>query len=206
MKSGSGDPPPCLGASILTFAICERTNAVFFLLGREKFWKRYRNDSEKWSDFGGRAKAGESAEAVAAREFVEETCGCVRYKKGDALPMQGQEAYDAIRRSLERKEYVYRFEFEVKQADRGVYTTFVRQVPLDPASGTLFSRVRQNLLQKETVNPDVLEKTKIAWFGLQQVRNAAFSSPMLRCDNYQKEYVRRWFRDRMRLILPYLAV
>ena len=66
------------------------------------------------------------------------------------------------------------------------------------------SRVRQDLLRKEAVNPDVLEKTKIAWFGLQQVRNAAFSSPMLRCENYQREYVRRWFRDRMRLILPHL--
>ena len=189
----------CLGASILTFAVCDKTNAVYFLLGREKFFKKYRCDSEKWSDFGGRSKPGEDAEAVAAREFFEETCGCVRYASGDdPSPRE-------IRESLLRKEYVYRFEFDVRNSDGGVYTTFVRQVPLQPSSTTLFSRVRRGLEEAQT-SPDFLEKTKLAWFGLQQVRNAAYSTPMLRCDNYQREYVRRWFRDRVRVILPYMAV
>ena len=197
----------CLGASILVFAVCDRTNAVYFLLGREKFFKRYRLDSEKWSDFGGRSKPGEAdAETVAAREFFEETCGCVRYSSEDDLPLQGP---GKIRESLLRKEYVYRFEFDVKNTgtpDGGVYTTFVRQVPLDPSNTALFSRVRRELAEATQTKPDFLEKTKLAWFGLQQVRNAAYSSPMLRCENYQREYVRRWFRDRVRIILPYMAV
>ncbi len=193
----------CLGASILTFAVCEKTNAVYFLLGRERFFKRYKNDSEKWCDFGGRSRPGEKAEDVAAREFFEETCGCVKYCSGDNLPLNGP---DSIRASLQRKEYVYRFEFDVKNTDGGVYTTFVRQVPLEPSSAFLFSRVRQCLLEGKEARPDFLEKTKLGWFGLQQVRNAAFSSPMLRCENYQREYIRRWFRDRMRIILPYMAV
>lgn len=178
--------------------VCQKTNAIYFLLGREKYWKRFKHDSEKWSDFGGRAKEGEAPERVAAREFWEETCGCVPFNAGDDVPLK---TYDGIEASLLKKDYVYKFDFEVRGSAGGVYTTYVRQIPLTPSCVHLFDVVRE----KQT--KDVfLEKTKLRWFGLQQLRNAAFSNPVLRCENFDREYVRRWFRDRIRLILPYLAV
>ena len=183
----------------MTMGVCQKTNAVYFLLGREKYWKKFKDDSEKWSDFGGRSKAGETAERTAAREFWEETCGCVAFAGGDAVPLAD---CDAVELYLRRKEYVYKFDFEVRGSDGGIYTTFVCQIPLQPGCAGLFSLVRAS-----RTDDVFLEKTKLAWFGLQQLRNAAFSTPVLRCDSFmRREFVRRWFRDRIRLILPYLAV
>lgn len=49
----------------------KRTRVV---LGREQYTQNWKG-SLKWSDFGGRAKEGETPETTAAREFFEETLG-----------------------------------------------------------------------------------------------------------------------------------
>lgn len=185
----------CVGASVMPFAVCAKTNSVFMLLGREKFFKSYKCDSEKWSDFGGRALPTEtSAERVAAREFIEESCGAVKI---------GEEAtttIDLVEASLRDENFVYRFDFELP-GGCGVYTTFLKQIPLQPDVPETFQKNRA--LQ---ANSDYLEKTELRWFGLQEIRNACFSSPTLRISSFEREYVRRWFRSRMRLILPHLTI
>ena len=65
-----------LGASILPYAIDTQHNNLYILLGAETRQARWA-ESGKFSDFGGRAIPGESAEACAAREFYEETCATV---------------------------------------------------------------------------------------------------------------------------------
>jgi len=188
----------CIGASIIPFAICRRTHGIFFLLGKEKFCKKYPSDSEKWSDFGGRRKKTDSDPCdIAAREFYEETIGCVRFFAPDKVPRRG---YKDISESLRNGEYVCKFSFSVGKNCQ--YVTFLKQIPLQPEAPDIFKYSRRGLLRKEQgTASDFLEKTKICWFGLPRIQSAVHCTPVLKINTFEREYIRRWFRDRMRHIL-----
>lgn len=190
----------CIGASIVTFAVCPRTHGIFFLLGKEKFCKTWPSDSEKWSDFGGRRKTtDDDACEIAAREFWEETIGCVRYFNHDeTVPRRG---YKDITESLRKKEYVCKFSFAIGKDCE--YVTYLKQIPLQPEVPDIFKYTRRSTLRKTKQADlcDFLEKTKICWFGLPRIATAVRCTPVLKVNTFEREYIRRWFRDRMRFII-----
>jgi hypothetical protein len=67
----------CIGAGIIPISVCPKTNVPHLLLGRER-WVPMWKGSCRWSGFEGSRKQCESTIMTAAREFVEETMGCVR--------------------------------------------------------------------------------------------------------------------------------
>jgi 8-oxo-dGTP pyrophosphatase MutT (NUDIX family) len=193
----------CIGASILPFAICKRTNGIFFLLGKEKFHKNF-GDSDKWADFGGRVdrETDKCAADIAAREFWEETNGCIRYFALDILPRRN---YTDIAKSLKNGEYLHKFSFAIGKDKE--YVTYLKEIPLQPECMELFKHTRRQLIQKKCPNSSpFLEKSKLGWFGLPQVRAAAFDAPVLRRSTFEKDYIRRWLRNRLQTILPHFKL
>jgi hypothetical protein len=67
-----------LSCGILCWSKPPGTNDVYFLLGKERKNRKWKQGSNRFSDFGGGAKAGENAFDCATREFVEESLACVQ--------------------------------------------------------------------------------------------------------------------------------
>ena len=66
----------CMGAGVIPMSVCPRTRVPHLLLGRERWLPTWKG-SCRWSGFEGSRKECESACMTAAREFVEESLGCV---------------------------------------------------------------------------------------------------------------------------------
>lgn len=116
----------CMGAGIIPLAVCPETNVPHLLLGRER-WVHSWKGSCRWSGFEGSRKECESTRMSAAREFVEESMGCVRMCPSDRR-------YDRIRdiiQCLERHNYWKRIVLRI-DADRRIeryHTTFLVPIP-----------------------------------------------------------------------------
>lgn len=106
-------PTECVGASILLYAIDPIFHNAYILLARDALVPN------QWSDFGGKKMyTNEQPHVTAAREFWEETCGCVfRYfssSKEEELPMQ---THHTISNSLRRGFYTFKFTFKLTASD-----------------------------------------------------------------------------------------
>lgn len=116
----------CMGAGIIPISICPETNVPHLLLGRER-WVPSWKGSCRWSGFEGSRKDCESTRMSAAREFVEESMGCVRLCPRDR-------PYDRIRdviQCLECRKYWKRIVLRI-DTDRRIeryHTTFLVPIP-----------------------------------------------------------------------------
>ncbi len=129
---------------------------VKFLLGKEVFVPDY-GDSDKWSDFGGKLKSGETIKAGAAREFYEETAGCV---------MDLAEA----RQRLEEGEYL--FESDLHPPKSASFRTYLMYVPFADYPG-MFRRTRR-FLQHVGGNVSIIEKSQLRWFTREELADVVF--------------------------------
>lgn len=128
----------CVGASILAFSVDPHHDRVFFWLCKNRRVLTWGAGSRRWSDFGGvKSLTDVDAPATAAREFWEETAGCVRYFDTDVT--RTRKTHDDIAASLRRGEYVLRLETAL---DLGLFVTFVVQVPWDPRAIQRFDHCR----------------------------------------------------------------
>lgn len=133
-----------IGAALLLFCRCPRTGIVFFLLGRERAMPVW-HGSNLWSHFGGTRHKSETPEECAAREFVEETMGCVRFFGAtDPLPLDPRADVERIARALAQGHYAYKYVHTQHGAPR--YVVFVVHVPWDPDCVLRFRRIRSVLL------------------------------------------------------------
>lgn len=142
MRTSAIEPWPsdmaCVGASILAFSVDPQHDRVFFWLCKNRRVLTWGAGSRRWSDFGGVKSATDvDAPATAAREFWEETAGCVRYFDTDVT--RTRKTFDDIAASLRRGEYVMRLETAL---DLGLFVTFVVQVPWDPRAIQRFDHCR----------------------------------------------------------------
>jgi len=128
-----------IGAGILPFSIDPECNRMYFWLGQERYNARWSRGSCMWGCFGGKANPGESAEDIAAREFVEETAGMMKYFAADNIPRSN---YFDISQSLRQDKYLLRLEFNAisKTNARVQYVLFFKQVPWDPGASRRFAR------------------------------------------------------------------
>ena len=62
----------CSSAGIVCFAVEPKTNNIFILLGKESHM------GGVWCSFSGKPNLGETIEKAAAREFSEESMGCIQ--------------------------------------------------------------------------------------------------------------------------------
>lgn len=128
------------GASILPFCVDPKFNIPYFWLGQEQYVQDWSNGSLSWSDFGGRREQDEDAEACASREFEEESLNAI---------IVGVDAAIMTAR-LRAGNYVARI--DATSENGGVYTTFIVQVPWDPATAVRFADER-HALQSGTLDP-----------------------------------------------------
>lgn len=153
LRISSVEPWPrgsqCVGASVLAFCIDPTHDRIYFLLGRERKVLAWGAGSARWSDFGGgRARTDADPADTAAREFWQETAGCVRFFDGDGTGLRL--SYADIAAALRRGEYVVRLETAVPSSSGSsggsdgerIYITYVVQVPWDPRAVMRFQHCR----------------------------------------------------------------
>lgn len=125
-----------VGASILPFMVDGRHKLVYFLLGRECPSLAWAEGSDRIDSFGGAPnKSDRDPEETAAREFVEETLGVVRFFETDST-RSPRTKWGDIAASLRKGQFLRKIETSQPNGkEKGVisvYTTFVVPLPWDP--------------------------------------------------------------------------
>lgn len=206
-----------IGASILCFSVDPTYAGIYFLLGKEKKTYKFRG-SEKWSDFGGSCKNGESAEECAAREFHEESAAIVSFWSDEPLP---RPSYHPIVDELNKEQYYMKVEFE-HTADVK-YVTFVKQVAWDPSYPMAFAKTINQLIkytkgeavpqtevhpavtnlgQQAQINRDYMEKQALQYWSIPQLKSAVTANKHvlgLKCN--RPEMLRETFVSRLASVL-----
>lgn len=226
-KPTSSQTRRLVGASILPYAVDDMWGNVYWLLGKEQVVRGWANGSEKWSDFGGASKAGESAAQTAAREFHEETLAMMPFYEGEEMPRQ---SYVPIVKALQAGEYTFKMETPI--GEDGVYITFVVQVPLLPGitaevekTHALLSKLAEEeggrggvasgggaaapidhpACSANRVNRDYLEKTTCRFWSTPVLKRAgtSFSGTIQNRtrSGLRNEQLRNTFRHRLRIVL-----
>lgn len=128
----------CMGAGIIPISVCPHTRVPHLLLGRER-WVPSWKGSCRWSGFEGARKECESTRMSAAREFVEESMGCVR--------LTSTQTFDRLRDVITKldlghfwKRIVLRIDTE-RRIER-YHTTFLVPVPWSPDTPQRFFDAR----------------------------------------------------------------
>ena len=129
----------CIGASILVFSIEPTYGVPLILLAREKKRRWTGNANFLYTDFGGCSDHGETPEQTAAREFVEESLGSVKYFGDPEL-----DAPDVMQRNIAESLVCGRYcaRLETPVSAHKVYVTFVKQVAFQPAVCSAFRRAK----------------------------------------------------------------
>lgn len=137
------------GASLFVFSVDPTWGNMYFWLGKERRNLRWPQGSETWSDFGGRAlHATEDSAQVAAREFVEETCGMLPYFEHDPIPRQSTED---IAESLRNGDFLFRIIMWTETATaKRLFVTYVKQIPWSPHAMNDFHSTHQYLTKLQS--------------------------------------------------------
>lgn len=122
------------GAGVMPF--CDSPSGERFLvLGREEAPWASKNTAKRWSAFSGGAAAGEDVEEAAAREFIEESMGCVPVTEGAR-----EATYAEVLALLRARRYVARLMFV--QPKGAECFLFLLRVPWDPHHVQRFAALR----------------------------------------------------------------
>lgn len=146
-------PAVIKGASLILFSLTADGYGVpCVLLARERRYGWNKKRRRVYTDFGGALKVddGCSAEALAAREFVEETLGAVQYfatrNHDSGSTRRGfDDLLGAVQRSLEDGHYLAKMRFRL--SDGAEYVAFLKQVPWQPSVSCKFRRARDLLVR-----------------------------------------------------------
>jgi hypothetical protein len=201
-----------VGASITCFCIDPAFNRVYFLLGKERHNYRWPAGSGKWSDFGGGVTGEETgAEETAAREFVEETLGVVKFSEGDTLPITSS---SDITKQLKEGKYMFKITQGTKLRK---FVLYVKQIPWDPQCIYRFSDMRARLTRpcradetpvvhpaisgRSSVKKEYLEKKILALFSIPQLRYASSHDGLILFHSGYIEHCRKSFRESLDLVL-----
>ena len=167
-----------MGASILPLMTDPIQGKLYFLLAKERFHASWPQGSNLWTDFGGKRDNQESAEQIAAREFLEESLGLVQYKETDELPMTEP---NAIVEALKKDDYLFKVTSTFNET---CFVTFVVYVPWDPLIPQRFSKALQDP-EAKTWEQCYLEKSHLGLFSLPQaiqaLRSKGYLMPHERC-------------------------
>ena len=130
-----------IGAGMLPIAM-DSAQKPMILLGKERYVSHWRG-SLKWSGFEGGRKCGETVEYTAAREFVEESLGCIPCPDiGDATT----DMISGIVNMLQAGKYFARIILCILHADsvqKRYHVTYLVEVPYSDDYVEDFKRKRQ---------------------------------------------------------------
>ena len=201
-----------VGASILCFCTDPIFNRVYFLLGKERHNYRWPAGSGKWSDFGGGvAFEDRDAEQTAAREFVEETLGMVKFCDQDTLPLT---THTDITNQLKRGNYMFKI---TQGTTLRKFVMYVKQIPWDPECTYRFSDMRSRLTRpreenapalvhpaidgRTSVKKEYLEKKLLSFFSIPQLRHSVNHDGVIVSRNGYVEHCRKSFVESLEIVL-----
>jgi len=158
-----------ISAGLLCFAHVPHFGTTYFLCGKD----RPRDDpkfqcANKWSDFGGMLDEGETPEACAAREFVEETAGMVRFFSTD-LPADYTNPFlsaQVVEQALLAGRYTCKIECVVERDDDDptdeifIRVCYVKHVPWQPEIVQEFRQVTRGL-REASLQPDPVARREL---------------------------------------------
>jgi hypothetical protein len=154
-----------VGASVLPVMTDPVQGLLYFLLCKDRDHPTWAATAQGWTDFGGRHDGTETAEETAAREFVEETAGQVRYFPSDTLPRS--QTADIVH-SLTQDQYLLRMN-HVHNGQQ--FVTFMVHLEWDPVAPQRFHHARNS--PEAALWPECyLEKSQLGLFSLTQVLHA----------------------------------
>lgn len=210
-----------MGASLMCYSVDPTYGRIYFLLGKERKNAQWRAGSERWADFGGRTCSGAmSAEDTAAKEFLEETLGMVKFFNNDTLPRR---SYADIGDALRAGDYTFKLTFGSGAPLVVNYVTYVRQLPWDPLAISRFEACREMLRTPERlplgshpaifhgpnrsvhVVSDFMEKKILGLWSIPQLQNAVEHYGVLVRRNGRVERCRRTFVTIIELVLSEFA-
>lgn len=184
------------GASILPVMVEPEHGQLYFLLAKERYHPSWPQGSNLWSDFGGGHQDSDScSEAVASREFVEETLGQVKFFEADTLPRSD---IDDMVSALQQGHFLLQF---VHDHNHLCFMTFVVQIPWDPFIPKRFHDVR-NLPEASCWDACYLEKSHLGLFSVSQVQHAVSNKGFLTFNMVQR--CRAVVTQALAVILPEL--
>jgi hypothetical protein len=190
------DTPSVLNSvAIIPFSLEEATQTIYILLAQVATGPRRgsRLRPEVWGDLGGTPEAGELPEDTAAREFMEESLGCVQ--AGPFLSNQLQKGKFFLR---------VRLHFELKGYGRFHRDFYLKQIPFDSSISTRFAATRKALLcipnaiphglispklrdhitsvssAYRTIAPQFLEKQALRYFSIDHIMDIISNQGQLR--------------------------
>ena len=147
-------------AGVLLYTYSGRGEPMF-LLGQENSFTGWK-DSQKWSEFGGRAlNKHECPEDIASRELYEETAGVV-FDKCE------------IRDLLLNKRYIGVYDYQI--GENKVYRTYLVRVPYKDYCEN-FARTYLYLLSRQLDAKRILEKRELRWISFSQLKAAVDEVP-----------------------------
>jgi len=173
----------------------------------------------KWCDFGGGMCAGESIEDAAAREFVEESLGCVFFDP--YVGVKNQRNY--LRNMLQNRDYLMKVDIDIKRKrKRQVKTYFIKEIPWQPGVTDRFKMLRKSLMQvyknptkcpfslrnhpaiaasykRVFVDRHYLEKQHIAWWSLTRLTEV-----LNKGGRYKNQVFRKSFLPILRVLVQKL--
>ena len=132
------------GAGVIPFTL--RDDYAHLLLGRENWNRDWPEGSHRWSGFSGRLEPHEEPIACAAREFFEETCGCVQLDETTGSAVHIQDTLATRGRLLQSTSLTH----DREETEALVYSTYIVFVE-DFDYPTLFMDTRRQLLDMERV-------------------------------------------------------
>ena len=175
-----------IGSSVLPFAVDSRWNCIYFLLAQERVVPGW-SGSQTWSDFGGSAVGAADAPQTAAREFVEESMGVIKFSERHATPYTD---YKPVEDAIAQGAYALSITFTMPERS-SKYVTYIKQLKFDRHAvrthHDLYCALRQKhagieavgrsprhpLLEPGRPVPDgYLEKSALRWWSIPQL-NAA---------------------------------
>ena len=136
----------CTGAGVVAYSF-DHNNVPVILLGREKCTPGWKQGSNKWGAFSGKADKGETIEESAAREFMEESMAVVPF---DDVPVPITTA--SLVDELVARRYTRRIEHLSKGKD-GIlrkHVLFLRRIPFGEYR-TCFNQYRVSLGRLEEI-------------------------------------------------------
>lgn len=205
-----------VGASILCFSIDPVFKRIYFLLGKERHNYRWPAGSSKWSDFGGGVAPGDTCEEqTAAREFVEETLGVVKWGETSQVPITSP---TQIAEELKEGKYLFKILHGNKFRK---FVMFVKQIPWDPECTVRFSEYRSLLTRPRDLDPspnphidshpaiagrtsvkkEYLEKKILGFFSVPQLRYAVDHDGVILNRNGYVEHCRKSFIESLEIVL-----
>ena len=194
----SGGKRKNITSGVILYSLEPRTGCIYLLLGQEFTFRKGYTGHGAWCDFGGGIEEGETVERAAAREFTEESMGCLG-------AWEEEDHIDRVEQALQNGEYSFRFQVLMVTDDQRFYSAkvrhyFLKQIPWNPRLPKRFHFLRTSLLDGSapkghqstradgTTNRHYIEKNCVRYWSLERLEEVLYNGKY-RQNRFRKSFL-----------------